>query len=278
MLAYRPAPLHVRTPAPLPLLAHPTPRARAPGRRIARTRWSAAPRGSCGAAAPRAGALRALRRAPEGRLTPGLWAPGLWAQVVFKGFPSSTGAEEKGGASLFAGDRVATPPEHCAHFSERLLLLPLPFHLNGHRFRGPPPAALGAVRHEGANGSKGRWAWAPRGETEAWLRQAAAAGGGSAAGAGANGTTYDDKQLTTILCSFNRPVRPPTAVRRRGRRESVRATGGDASPPRLPRRVRRRSWTRRRGARGCRSCACARRRCSGCCASRTSRCDRGSVQ
>jgi len=42
--------------------------------------------------------------------------------------------------------------------------------------------------------------------------------------------------LRTILCDFNRPVRPPAAARRRGRRESARARGraGSAAPPPLP--------------------------------------------
>jgi len=103
---------------------------------------------------------------------------------------------------------VATPPEHARHFTEALLLLPHPFHLNGHRFRpapSPPPrgavvrhftkkpgdeAVLGAgppldgpedgqisgPAHTTLPGAAvldavGGWAWVPRDETEAWLRE-----------------------------------------------------------------------------------------------------------
>ena len=39
------------------------------------------------------------------------------------------------------GDRVATPPENAQHYTERLLLLPSFYHVNGHwhRFESPPP-------------------------------------------------------------------------------------------------------------------------------------------
>ena len=51
------------------------------------------------------------------------------------------------------GDRVATPPENAQHYTERLLLLPSFYHVNGHwhRFESPPPprAAREVMLEEG---------------------------------------------------------------------------------------------------------------------------------
>ena len=59
-------------------------------------------------------------------------------QVNFKGFPWSTGAAF---SQYSTGDRIATPPEHRAHYTEHLLLLSTTYHVNGHwhRFAAPPP-------------------------------------------------------------------------------------------------------------------------------------------
>lgn len=58
-------------------------------------------------------------------------------QVSFKGFPGSTGATF---IDLLVGDRIATPPEHREQWTEKLLLLPYFYHVNGHwrRFHAPP--------------------------------------------------------------------------------------------------------------------------------------------